>query len=142
MGTAVPRPPAAAADGTIPRAGDAPRAGLSIFEVQQRIGQHSPNLTAEVYTHLMTLVGPGEAHGSVGERPEEDARVVALPPRSEPDVGRGRQGRRWVFHGEVQTISGPEADRIRAELADVIRDLLLWAAGEATENSGSEEEAA
>ena len=86
----------------------------------------------------------GEAHGSVGERPEEeeDARVVALRPRSEPDVGRARPGRQWVFHGEVQTISGPEADRIRAELADVIRDLLLWAAGEASGNSGSEEEAA
>jgi integrase len=28
-------------------------AGLSIFEVQQRLGHHSPNLTAEVYTHLM-----------------------------------------------------------------------------------------
>ncbi|WP_198152944.1 hypothetical protein [Pseudofrankia sp. DC12] len=35
-----------------------------------------------------------------------------------------------MFHGEVQTITGPEADRIRAELADVIRDLLLWAAGQ------------
>ncbi|MBL7493744.1 tyrosine-type recombinase/integrase [Frankia sp. AgB1.9] len=28
-------------------------AGLSIFEVAQRLGHHSPNLTAEVYTHLM-----------------------------------------------------------------------------------------
>ncbi|MBL7489560.1 hypothetical protein I6A62_16040 [Frankia sp. AgW1.1] len=35
-----------------------------------------------------------------------------------------------MFHGEVETITGPEADRIRAELADVIRDLLLWAAGQ------------
>jgi hypothetical protein len=28
-------------------------AGLSNFEVAQRLGHHSPNLTAEVYTHLM-----------------------------------------------------------------------------------------
>ncbi|OFB43232.1 hypothetical protein E0F15_13435 [Frankia sp. B2] len=85
--------------------------------------------------------------GSVEERPEaQDARVVALSSRSEPEGGRGRPGRRWVFHGEVETISGPEADRIRAELADVIRDLLLWAAGEASDGAigdgGLEEEAA
>jgi hypothetical protein len=47
-----------------------------------------------------------------------------------------------VFHGEVHTISRPEADRIRAELADVIRDLLLWAAGEAAGTDTSDEEAA
>ncbi|ORT54680.1 hypothetical protein KBI5_04230 [Frankia sp. KB5] len=81
----------------------------------------------------------------MGERPgAQDARVVAL--RSPSQGGRGRPGRRWVFHGEVETISGPEADRIRAELADVIRDLLLWAAGEATDDAsgdgGLEEEAA
>ena len=28
-------------------------AGLTIFDVQQRLGHHSPTLTAEVYTHLM-----------------------------------------------------------------------------------------
>jgi integrase len=28
-------------------------AGLSLFEVQQRLGHKSPTLTAEVYTHLM-----------------------------------------------------------------------------------------
>jgi integrase len=28
-------------------------AGLTIFDVQQRLGHHSPNLTAEIYTHLM-----------------------------------------------------------------------------------------
>ncbi len=78
-----------------------------------------------------------DPHGSVGERPEaQDARVVGLRPPSE-----GRPGRRWVFHGEVETISGPEADRIRAELADVIRDLLLWAADEATGNESDEEAA-
>lgn len=26
-------------------------AGLTIFDVQQRLGHHSPTLTAEVYTH-------------------------------------------------------------------------------------------
>jgi hypothetical protein len=48
-----------------------------------------------------------------------------------------------VFYGEVQTISGPEADRIRAELADVIRDLLRWAGGEGAADGGAlDEEAA
>ena len=28
-------------------------AGLTIFEVQQRLGHKSPAMTAEVYTHLM-----------------------------------------------------------------------------------------
>lgn len=28
-------------------------AGLTIFDVQQRLGHHSPAMTAEVYTHLM-----------------------------------------------------------------------------------------
>jgi site-specific recombinase XerD len=28
-------------------------AGLTIFEVQQRLGHKSPTLTAEIYTHLM-----------------------------------------------------------------------------------------
>jgi integrase len=28
-------------------------AGLTIFDVQQRLGHHSPTMTAEVYTHLM-----------------------------------------------------------------------------------------
>ncbi len=28
-------------------------AGLTLFEVQQRLGHKSPTLTAEVYTHLM-----------------------------------------------------------------------------------------
>jgi hypothetical protein len=43
-----------------------------------------------------------------------------------------------VFHGEVHTISGSEADRIRAELADIIRDLLRWAAGEGAGTSDEE----
>ncbi|KQC35732.1 hypothetical protein UK82_24900 [Frankia sp. ACN1ag] len=73
------------------------------------------------------------------EEPREapGADVRALPSRTEADGGGGRTGRRWVFYGEVQTISGPEADRIRAELADVIRDLLRWAAGEGAADGGA-----
>ncbi|MCM3882210.1 MULTISPECIES: hypothetical protein [Frankiaceae] len=82
-----------------------------------------------------------DPHGSMGEKTEaEDAGVVAL--RAPSEGGRGRPGRRWVFHGEVETISGPGAARLRAELVGAIRDLLLWDAGEATGNSGSDEEAA
>ena len=29
------------------------RAGLTLFEVQQRLGHKSPTLTANIYTHLM-----------------------------------------------------------------------------------------
>jgi hypothetical protein len=48
-----------------------------------------------------------------------------------------------VFHGEVQTISGPEADRIWANLVAVTRDLLIWSAGErAADGDTSDEEAA
>ncbi len=68
--------------------------------------------------------------------------VLVLPSRIEPDSGGGRTGRRWVFYGEVQTISGPEADRIRAELADVIRDLLRWAAGGGAADGGAQDEEA
>ncbi|ADP78991.1 hypothetical protein [Pseudofrankia inefficax] len=74
--------------------------------------------------------GPAGAgpEASVGERPDgPDARVLPLRPRSRGRAGGSARG--WVFHGEVETITGPEADRIRAELADVLRDLLLWAAG-------------
>lgn len=28
-------------------------AGLTIFDVQRRLGHHSPTMTAEVYTHLL-----------------------------------------------------------------------------------------
>jgi len=92
----------------------------------------------------------GERGGSTGAAPVEEppgsfeepreapgADVRALPSRTELDGGGGRTGRRWVFYGEVQTISGPEADRIRAELADVIRDLLRWAAGEGAADGGA-----
>jgi hypothetical protein len=54
-----------------------------------------------------------------------------------------------VFHRQVETISGREAERIRGELADVIRDLLLWVSGHGADNdtaddrtTGTEEEAA
>ncbi|GAB4588988.1 hypothetical protein [Nocardia sp. IFM 10818] len=34
------------------------------------------------------------------------------------------------FSGRIVNIHGPEADRLRDELADIIRELLEWAAGE------------
>jgi len=85
-----------------------------------------------------------EPRGPVGAPPDaEDAGRLALPPLTRPDGGKGRPGRRWVFHGEVQTISGPEADRIWANLVAVTRDLLIWSAGErAADGDTSDEEAA
>jgi hypothetical protein len=89
------------------------------------------------------VLAGGDPGGAVEQRSAaSDAEVLPLRPGTRPDGERGRSDRRWVFHGEVRTISGPEADRIRAELADVIRDLLLWAAGEAAGTDTSDEEAA
>jgi hypothetical protein len=34
----------------------------------------------------------------------------------------------WVFTGQVEYVGGAEGDRMRAQLAAVIRDLLEWAA--------------
>jgi hypothetical protein len=36
----------------------------------------------------------------------------------------------WGFTGQVEYVGGAEGDRMRAQLADVIRDLLEWAANQ------------
>jgi hypothetical protein len=36
----------------------------------------------------------------------------------------------WTFTGQVEYVGGAEGDRMRAQLADVIRQLLEWAAGQ------------
>ncbi|CUU56485.1 hypothetical protein Ga0074812_10812 [Parafrankia irregularis] len=85
-----------------------------------------------------------EPRGPVEAPPDaEDTGRLALPPPTRPDGGKGRPGRRWVFHGEAQTISGPEAEWTWANLAAVTRDLLVWSAGErAADGDTSDEEAA
>jgi hypothetical protein len=78
--------------------------------------------------------------------PAEPARVIPFPrkppdnaiPTTKPDPGTAestynrpderRPG--WLFTGQVEYVGGSEGDRMRAQLADVIRELLEWAAGQ------------
>jgi integrase len=65
-------------------------AGLTIFEVQQRLGHKSPTMTAEVYTHLMR-----ERFQEGKQRMEEYMqrhRLPVEPPALEPDRGSGGYG--------------------------------------------------
>lgn len=87
---------------------------------------------------------------SAAECPEPDqaeaAQVLPLPrkspdsaiPTTELDPGaaestyNGPDERRpgWQFTGQVEYIGGAEGDRMRAQFATVIRELLEWAAGQ------------
>jgi integrase len=52
-------------------------AGLTLFEVQQRLGHKSPAMTAEVYTHLMR-----ERFEEGRARMEEYMRLKRRPPEA------------------------------------------------------------
>ncbi|MGW4211715.1 hypothetical protein ACWEIJ_27240 [Lentzea sp. NPDC004789] len=47
----------------------------------------------------------------------------------------------WTFSGHVRYVSGAEGDRLRGELAAVIRDLLDWAATQHAEQADDQEAA-
>jgi hypothetical protein len=47
----------------------------------------------------------------------------------------------WTFSGHVRYVSGTEGDRLRGELAAVIRDLLDWAATQRAEQADDQEAA-
>ncbi|MFC3898154.1 hypothetical protein ACFOWZ_42360 [Lentzea rhizosphaerae] len=47
----------------------------------------------------------------------------------------------WAFSGHVHYVSGAEGDRLRGELAAVIRDLLDWAATQRAEQADDQEAA-
>jgi len=47
----------------------------------------------------------------------------------------------WTFSGHVRYVSGAEGDRLRGELAAVIRDLLDWAATQRAEQADDQEAA-
>lgn len=47
----------------------------------------------------------------------------------------------WTFSGHVRYVSGAEGDRLRGELAAVIRDLLDWAATRRAEQADDQEAA-
>jgi integrase len=60
-------------------------AGLTIFEVQQRLGHRSPTMTAEVYTHLMR-----ERYEEGREKMEEYMKARRF--RSAQDHGQSSSG--------------------------------------------------
>lgn len=83
-----------------------------------------------------------------------------VPPPQEPPVGdteslcdkgsdhRERQynqtrnrTKNWTYSGHVRYVSGAEGDRLRGELAAVIRDLLYWAATQRAEQADDQEAA-
>lgn len=47
----------------------------------------------------------------------------------------------WTFSGHVRYVSGAEGDRLRGELAAVIRDLLDWAATQRADQADDQEAA-
>jgi hypothetical protein len=47
----------------------------------------------------------------------------------------------WTFSGHVRYVSGAEGDRLRGELAAVIRDLLDWASTQRAEQADDQEAA-
>jgi len=128
-------------------------------------GDGGPGSTRLGIAHPREIDRPPAGYGRASQRRAAQDRPAAGPGGGEPQGGRvtasrsrlgsgsaggraggarTRPGPRWVFHGEEETISGREADWIRAELADVIRDLLLWASGHGADEgtTGTEREAA
>lgn len=53
----------------------------------------------------------------------------------------GNRTKSWAFSGHVRYVSGAEGDRLRGELAAVIRDLLDWAATQRAEQVDDQEAA-
>lgn len=53
----------------------------------------------------------------------------------------GNRTKSWDFSGHVRYVSGAEGDRLRGELAAVIRDLLDWAATQHAEQVDDQEAA-
>lgn len=82
-----------------------------------------------------------------GKPLDESNAVVSQAPETPPDCESGQQetgidqaawsyrnkptrGKNYTFTGHVRYVDGAEAERLRGELAVVIRDLLAWAATE------------
>ncbi|GGM34595.1 hypothetical protein GCM10012275_02340 [Longimycelium tulufanense] len=98
---------------------------------------------------------------TTADDPHDDPTAVAIPrPRTAPDSDienlpktgsdqpvwwydqRRRRGSDRQYLGYVNPISGTEGERIRGKLADVIRDLLDWAAQQSQDQSTEDGEAA
>jgi hypothetical protein len=97
------------------------------------------------------------AHDNTPDNPGDDRDAVVIPltrkafdgMESLPGTGSGQpvwwydQNRKRradrTYSGQVNHIHGAEAERLRGELADVIRDLLVWAAQQHTGDQSTEE---
>ncbi|MFD5831655.1 hypothetical protein [Lentzea sp. NPDC060358] len=53
----------------------------------------------------------------------------------------GNRTKSWAFSCHVRYVSGAEGDRLRGELAAVIRDLLDWAASQRADQADTQEAA-
>ncbi|WP_157368125.1 hypothetical protein [Alloactinosynnema sp. L-07] len=95
---------------------------------------------------------------------DSEPEVVIIPfPRNPPDnrpeclpgtgldqpvwwyIQNRNRGDRRKYSGRINRISGPESERVRSELAEVIGELLEWAArrtGSQSDNAGEDGEAA
>lgn len=92
------------------------------------------------------------------DNPDHDPDAVAIPrPRKRPDDDidnlpkmagdqpvwwydqNRKRGRDYCYSGQINHISSAEGERLRGELADVIRDLLDWAAQQQTDKESTED---
>jgi hypothetical protein len=91
-----------------------------------------------------------------GDRAERDGPVVPRPrptpddhPENLPDIGAdqqiwqdnqtGKRGKQRRVTGHVTRIGGAEGERLRGELATIIRDLLNWAAQQSNDTQSGDD---
>lgn len=98
------------------------------------------------------------ANDNAPDNPGDDRDAVVIPlPRKAPDDDienvpqtgsdqpvwwydqRRKRGGDRRYSGHVNHVHGAEAERLRSELADVIRDLLDWAAQQQTGDHSTED---
>jgi len=98
------------------------------------------------------------SHDNTPDNPHDEHEAVVIPlPRKAPDNDienlpetgsdqpvwwydqRRKRGEDRHYSGHVNHIYGTEAERVRGELADVIRDLLDWAAQQQSGDHSTED---
>lgn len=101
------------------------------------------------------------AHDNTPDHADDDRDEVVIPlPRKAPDDDienlphtasdqpvwwyeqKRKRGGDCSYSGHVNHVHGAEAERLRGELADVIRDLLDWATQQSSDQSTEDGEAA
>lgn len=76
-------------------------------------------------------------HHEASEMRDEATRVVAFP-ASQQGNSAPRQG--WAFDVDVRRVGGPEGEWLSRELAEVVRELLVWAYRDRREEASSDDE--